>query len=277
MSLTANRHLATFFFSMGRCGTQWLADRLAKVAGPEATVTHEGWQDHGLTRRVLGVNQPKKIKGGERLIAHAEQIESALETGPYFETGFPIWSSLPWFLKRLEGRVRLVHLVRHPVDTALSWLSHGAWQEPLFTHLPPGRVLLEATDEGVMHTDYRHRWDSMAPFEKALFYWLEVNSAALRLENEAKVDWLRLPFETLFSPSGSDQLRTFLNLPSRLLENPERSKRVDQWSMLIMNPVDWRAIGAHPEILALCNILGYDPMAVDVEKMRARFGPAVLD
>lgn len=280
---TDPRGEACLVFSTGRCATQWLADRLMGIdatasATANTTVVHEAWQDHALTRRLIAMaGNPHAVRAEDKLLAHAERIEAALTQGRYVETGFPIWPALPWLTRRLQGRVRIVHLTRHPVTTALSWLSHGAWQPPLLPHLPAGRVLIEADDAGVIHPEYRARWAQLAPYDKALFHWAEVHAAALRLEAQADFPWLRLRFEDLFSAAGGERLAAFLNVPAERFGRQARQQRVDAWHSLIMTPVHWRDIARHPAVLALCDPLGYDPMAVDLDALRARFGPAVSD
>lgn len=267
-----SQHQATFFLSTGRCATQWLASALSAV--PTASVVHECWQDHALTRRLRDCRDPGSVEGGERLIQHAEQIEMALETGPYFETGFPIWTSLPWLIERLGAeRVRIVHLPRHPVPTALSWLTHGAWQPPALPHLPPGRVLIEADDPGTLHREYQPVWSQLGPYDKALFFWAELHASGLQLQAEGRVSWLRLRFEELFSDAGLAQLAGFTDTSGGLF----KGDRVDAWSHLLMMPVDWRQVSAHPAVLSVAQALGYEPLDVDVAALQARFGPGVVD
>src|SRR5262249_42648763 len=149
----------TFVLSTGRCGTQWLARFFRENLGDAATVTHEpildSWSKH-----------PEDVD------VHLRFIDDTLKRHGYIECGYALWKSIPFLIDRFAPDVRIIHLVRHPVPTAWSWLTHRAFCEPLLPHLPE-KVLLSPFDEGVQFSQYRERWSSMSPYEKALYYWLE--------------------------------------------------------------------------------------------------------
>lgn len=50
----------------------------------------------------------------------------------------------------------------------------------------------------------------MNPFEKALFFWSEVNTLGLQLEQATNAPWLRIRFEDLFHGTALPDLMDFL-------------------------------------------------------------------
>jgi hypothetical protein len=107
---------ATFVLSTGRCGTQWLSHVLAQLAGDAAVVTHEPLENDYAPRRMLGAGDPARLdeQTAEVILDHVSFIETTLESRSYVECGHPVWSSLPYLIRRFPGRVSIVHLVRHP-------------------------------------------------------------------------------------------------------------------------------------------------------------------
>src|SRR5438045_168084 len=168
---------ALFVVSTGRCGTQWLANIVARRFGDRAVVTHEPLEHDYPTRAMLAARDPHRLDAdlAEPLVAHIAFIEETLASKPYIECGHPSWSTIPYLVERFRGRVKVVHLVRHPVETAYSWLTQFAYCPPRVPHLAE-KILVSPFDDGVRHPSYRERWPSMTPYEKALYYWLEVNT-----------------------------------------------------------------------------------------------------
>ena len=265
---------ATFVLSTGRCGTQWLAENLGAAYGDDVRVTHEPLHDGYHSRRMLGCHTPSDL-GAEHarpILDHVEDIERTLEARPYIECGHPCWSTLPYLVERLGDRAQVVHLTRHPVPTAFSWLTMSAYLPPFLPHLRE-KVLLSPFDEGVIHVEYRDRWTSMSAFEKCLFYWAEVHGLALRLEAEARVGWLRVSFEDLFFGPGLAQVLGFLALPGRSSIRHALRSVVDAHRFAFAGgTADSRPLDPHPAIRDLARRLGYDPSSVDVDEMAVRYG-----
>jgi hypothetical protein len=255
----------TFVISTGRCGTQWLAEVLRRAAGERAAVTHEPLGADYPSRAMLAARTPADLDPelSEALLRHVEEIERTLEEKPYIECGHPLWSALPYLLERFAGRVRVVHLVRHPVPTAWSWLTQRAYCPPLAPHLPE-RVLLAPDDQGIQFPAFGERWPSMTPYEKSLFYWTEVNAFAMRLENG--VPWMRVRIEELFRGERLQELLAFTALPAA----PASVPAVDRFHFLA-NPCDPWLIERHPEVVELARALGYDPLDFDEEGLRRRY------
>jgi hypothetical protein len=260
-------HQATFVLSTGRCGTQWLAEALGQVFAERLRVEHEPLH--------LGYRPRERLAQQTPLLEvqrHLDAIEDTLAHRPYLECGHPCWSALPWIAQRLRGRVRVIHLVRHPVPTALSWLTHQAYQPPLLPHLPE-KVLLSPFDAGVRFPEYRERWQVLTPFEKCLYYWLEVNAFALTLEAEGGLPWLRLRFEDLFAGDGLEPLLGFLALPQDRRLDALRGERIDRHQSVLAVPEGIATLVGHPEVVALAQALGYGMDGLDESALQQRYLP----
>jgi hypothetical protein len=253
---------ATFVISTGRCGTQWLAEVFRRAAGDGAVVTHEPLGADYPSRQMLASGSRCS---GDFAVEHVGEIDRTLAEKPFIECGHPLWSSLPYLMERFAGRVRVIHLVRHPVPTAWSWLTQRAYCPPLAPHLPE-RVPLSPFDEGIQFECFRDRWPEMTPYEKALFYWTEVNALALRLESAGRVPWMRVQIEELWRGAGLQELLAFAGLASEVEVLPP----VDKFRYLA-NPCDPLLIERHPEVMTVARTLGYNPLAFDDAQLRLRY------
>ena len=227
---------------------------------------HDGW----LPRRLLGQGDPTGLDGAQRIHDHVAAIRSTLERTDYLECGWPCWAAVPWLAAQFPGRLRVVHLVRHPVPVALSWMANQAYCPPLLPMLPE-KVLLSPLDDGVVLADYRGRWAALAPFEKALFFWAEVNTFALRCERTLGVPWLRVRFEDLFAGGGLAELLAFLDLPERPEVLAARCSREDQFPAVTNQAWQAAQILDHPAVADLARALGYDPVGLDEGALRRRY------
>jgi hypothetical protein len=261
------QHGALFVLSTGRCGTQWLADALACRLGDDAVVTHEPLDNDYAPREMLGAGDPKDLDDelAEPLLDHIDFIEEVLQTRPYIECGHPSWSSIPYLMRRFEGRVSVVHLVRHPVQTAFSWLTHLAYCPPLAPHLRE-KVLLSPFDEGVRFPSYRNRWSALTPYEKALYYWLEVNALGLEIAS------LRVRYEDLFDPRTLDHILTFAGLAASAgsaATDPQQV--VDRFHHVSPNWFNPYLIERHPEVIDLATRMSYEPLVFDEVALKRRY------
>lgn len=262
---------ATFFLSTGRCGTQWLADSLGGLYSDIAHVEHEPYQDINLSRQMLGMNDPANTDSQTLLLDHVAKIKEILRTKDYIECGWPCWGLLRWLATELKGRIRIVHLVRHPVHTVFSWASHNAYTPPLLPGLPSGKLPVTPFDNGVSFSGYTDRWGSMNSVEKSLYFWLEVNTLGVRLEKELAIPWLRVKSEEIFGGDALMNLINFLKLPQRDVIQNLRSEIKDSHRFLIGNWWDYRNLRDYPEVIELCRKFGYDPFDVDEAKLRERY------
>jgi len=247
---------ATFVLSTGRCGTQWLAQNLSDHYGDLLAVTHEPYQREYLPRQLLGIDDPARWPTIELVDRHVEAIEQDLESRAYIECGWPCYGPLRYFVKRLSGRVRVVHLVRHPIPTAASMVTH------LCYHSRPDQLtekgLLTPTDPGVSLPEYGERWAAMSRFEKCLYFWAEITQLGLRYERELGVPWLRVRSEDMFAGAALDDLLDFIGMPRRGSIHVAREIRVDDYLMgtNVKLEADYQSIRRLPRIAAIAQEVG---------------------
>ena len=268
---------AAFVLSTGRCGTQWLARMLDHLYGDRIAVTHEPLQDRYYPRTALVRRQDPDGRSNLLLnvAEHLIQIERQLESTSYVECGHPCWSTVPDLLARFQGRIRIIHLVRHPVPTSCSWLTHGAYQPPAAPHLRP-KVLLAPFDAGVRFPEYQRNWPELSPFEKCVYYWLEVNTLALHLQSQKDLPWLQVRYEDLFAGDGLARVLDFLELPPCEDAFGQRDLHVDQFQSITSTWPDWRKIHEHPQAVMLANRYGYSLDDLDESALKRRYLPPAV-
>lgn len=259
---------ATFIISTGRCGTQWIADTLGEFFSDMMVVEHEPlhllYEPRVALSRKYGDALPSGVE------AHFEKIERVLETHDHLECGHPLWSSAPLLAKRFEGRVRFVHLVRHPVPLSFSWLTHAAFQDPLFPHIPL-KILLSPFDEGTRLSQYQDTWEGLSPFEKCLYYWTELNLFALEFCAGTVPPCLLLRYEDVFERDGLFELLRFLNLPDREMMGPSRGEVKDRYRSCLLDLEDWQVVRRHEPTLELASRLGYSMEGLRNDAFRRRY------
>jgi hypothetical protein len=265
-------NFASFILSTGRCGTQWIASSLADVYSDRMDVEHEPLHDGYEARKILahGDSTHPAQAMPPAVLEHLDRIVDRLSTRPYMECGHPNWSTIPYLADRFRGRVRIIHLTRHPVPTCCSWLTHGAFQTPLLPHVPE-KLLLSPFDEGTRFREYRQTWEKLSPFERSLYYWSEVNALALDLQSRSDAPWLRLRYEDLFDGDGLERLLEFLELPDRAGIFGQKRKVVDRYQYISGVWQDWRIIENHPRAMAMAQQLGYDLNGIDDMALRRRY------
>lgn len=260
---------ATFIISTGRCGTQWIARTLAEAYPEVLAVEHEPLHNQYESRKAT-TTPGVEFAAPPLVLAHIKGIERQLETRSYLECGHPSWSTLPYLAEAFKGRVRFIHLVRHPIPTAYSWLTHAAYQPPLLPHLSE-KILLSPFDEAARYQDYQPRWESLSPLEKCLYYWLEVNALALEIEARTPAPWLGARYEELFGGDALQEVLAFLELPHLDQVFQERNTSVDEHRFLSPSWPDWHVIEQHPEVLKLASRLGYDLDHLDEGTLYRRY------
>lgn len=259
---------ATFILSTGRCGTQWLAENLATHYGDRLCVEHEPLHDAYRPRLMLGAGRPENLEADAAapILAHMDFIESQLQQRDYLECGHPCWSTIPYLIERFRGRVRIVHLFRDPVPTSLSWLTHGAYQQPLLPHMRE-KILLSPFDAGVSMPEYAAQWPVLSAYEKCLYYWGEVNQFGLSLQKDQIAPWLQLAFERLTSGIDLEKLIHFMGLPTRERILQSHEVPTDRFRYLASQASLPADTGMPPRIAEISRALGY---AVETP-----FGPAM--
>jgi hypothetical protein len=186
------------FLTTGRCGTQWLTATLAELY-PHLRVEHEPIGPlYAPRRHFRRWEQPERILEEPAVEEHLHGILT--ERSDYVETGWPLFPALPYLARVVPDRLRVVHLARHPVPTALSHLAHssyaGSARADPFTHL----ATLAPTDERVFQPGYAAGWGKLTPYEKCLYWWTEVNLFGLEFAERAPhIPLLRLAAEPLLA------------------------------------------------------------------------------
>jgi hypothetical protein len=278
MNSDSRQKYAVFFLSTGRCATQWFADSLARHYQDLAVVRHEPFQKRYEPRRYF-----RAYHNGERppltrdIQQHLDSICTTLESSHYIEVGWPCYGVLPFFLSRLHGRVKLIHLYRHPVRVAASLATHRVYSRGQWSDT----VAIAPSDRGVSQSELDgRRWSSMSEFEKCLFWWTEINHFALRLKSDySSVPWLSLQYEQVFGEHGTDtlsELLRFLSFPHRdaFLQATGTSK--DLFVSKTHAALDLRAIEKYPHTLSVMSSLGYQGHEPSVAEIKRRYQKSLL-
>ncbi|HET7437710.1 MAG TPA: hypothetical protein VFN10_23595 [Thermoanaerobaculia bacterium] len=255
-----------FVLSTGRCGTQALASWIEAGAAGRAVITHEP---------ILREYQPRKRATDgdvndelpEAAEEHLQWIESVTREQPYIECGHPVWSTIPHLLRRFAGRIHILHLVRHPIPTAFSWITHQAYAPPYAAHIPT-KILIDPFDRAARHHEYRERWAALPPHEKALYYWLEVNDLGLHLAKTSDAPWLTVRFEDFVAGRESAQLAEFFGIDAPPAAAPPNVDRFRYISDIQWNP---EHVHEHPEVVRVAQALGYDVDDYDSRAIAQRY------
>lgn len=262
------------FLATPRSGTQWLAKSLGRVYGDLALVEHEPADYEYEPRKTLRSDDQRALLRVPVIDEHVGRIREALASGRhYVEVGFPAFAAVPLFADLFGSHLRIVHLMRHPVSTAASMVTHG-WYQPRRSHDLGRQVAVTPRDPGVVQIEYEDRWPTMDPFEKCLFYWTEVHLYALEVERRfTTIPFLRLRFEDLFS--GTQQtlppLTAFMGLPWRDELVDLAQERVDRWHAKTHRILPWRRVEEHAGALDLARRFGYSLADVDPSRIKRRY------
>jgi hypothetical protein len=259
--------------STGRCGTQWLTKTIEDVYGDEVRVEHEPIGPLYSPRRFFRCYaRPEAILAIPEVRAHVEQI--AEDKQPYIETGWPLFAALPLFASMFGPALRVIHLTRHPVPSALSHLAHssyaGSARDDAYTRL----ATLGPSDPRVFQAAYSERWHALTPYERCLFWVTEVSMFGLEFEQRcAAVPFLRVKSEAML---GGDRATLRALVAHMGLDWDERwieraGTPVDRWNHHTDHDVDPLLIERHPAAVHTAQRLGYDAATVDVDAMRTRY------
>ena len=262
----------TIFLSTGRCGTQWLADTLRERHGDRLEVEHEPIGPLYRPRvHFRSYDDPGAILREEEVRRHVDRIARA---GGYVETGWPVFAALPLLAERFGDSLRVVHLTRHPVPTALSHLAHNSYasspRDDAYTRL----ATLGPGDPNVFQPEYAGRWHELTPYEKCLFWWTEVNLFGLEFPDRLPaIPFLRLKSENLLGGDGDAlaALLEFMDLPwdDGWVDATERN--VDRWHHHTDHEVDPLKVLDHPRTVHTARELGYDVSDLDLDALEARY------
>ena len=263
---------AVFFISTGRCATQWFAKNFDEYFRDIAHVCHERFHKEYQARYYYTAH--KREQGTQLtpvLEAHVESIAARLTNKHYVETGWPAYGLIPTLIKRFHGRIKIVHLFRHPVATASSLLTHelyhrGDWTEAL---------VIAPSDVAGHRAELEVGWESMSDFQKCLYFWTEINSWALDLRAKcSNVPWLSLKFEDIFGQNGDADLRRlleFLDFPINDKFIKARAKRLDRYRAKTSEQFYSQISMELPKVAIISEQLGYQLRSFDKEELKLRY------
>src|SRR4051812_5445246 len=259
--------------STGRCGTQWLTKTLADLYGDSLRVEHEPIGPLYAPRRFFrDYAEPEGILAVPEVRAHVESIVASQRT--YIETGWPLFAALPLFASMFGRDLRVIHLTRHPVPSALSHLAHSSYADSARDDAYTRLATLGPEDPHVFQRGYGERWDELTAYEKCLFWVTEVGMFGLEFEERCpEVPFLRIQSERML---GGDRATLEALVEHMQLGWDERwieltGRRVDRWNHHTDSDVDPLLIERHPAAVETAARLGYDATAVDTTSLRERY------
>jgi hypothetical protein len=262
------------FLSAGRCGTQWLANALRELY-PDVDVEHEPIGAQYRSRRYFRrYADPQAILDVPEVAAHAERIERSRR--PYIETGWPQFAALPLLAARLPKRLRIVHLTRHPVPSALSHLAHRRAGHRRGTEADAPDATLTPTDPGVFQPYYSDSWERLTPYEKCLFLWTEVQLYGLELPGRiGRIPFLRIRAERLLAGDRRALVRLlrFLELPWSDGWEAHHRRVADRWQDYAEHGVDPLELHRHPTTVEVAAQLGYDVSGLNLGALERHYRP----
>jgi hypothetical protein len=190
------------------------------------------------------------------------------------ETGWPLFAALPLFAERFGERLRVVHLTRHPVPSALSHLAHNSYAGSARDDAYTRWATLGPSDPGVLQTGYAERWGEMSPYEKCLFWWTEVHQFALELpERIPEISVHRVQAERLLAGERATvaRLLEFMGLGWDEGWIAHADRVVDRWHHHTSEDVDPLVARRHPRTVVVASALGYDLDSLDLAALEARY------
>jgi hypothetical protein len=269
---------ATFFISTGRCATQWFASVLKQHFPDEVVVTHEPIRAAYHPKRNLRAADPEAVAQDPLVREHLADIEKILASGKsYVETGWPCYPAMPLLAARFGERTRFVHIVRHPVHVALSLATHRIYQRKDWI----ADAAIDPFDPGVVQKELAPAWTSMGEYEKALFWWTEINLYALEMQKALPVsEFMSIRYEDLFATPAQPQLLAnvmhFMGLPHDAKMDAELGQRVDSYVQRT-DAIDWRLIFRYPRTCELAESFGYRLDELSDADLKRRYGRGDFD
>jgi hypothetical protein len=203
---------------------------------------------------------------------HLAAVASSSQT--YIETGWPLFPALPVMSRLFGRRLRIVHITRHPVSSALSYAARGSYAGSPCDDGYSRLATLGPSDPGVFATEYAGGWDQLSSFERCLFWWTEVHRFGLEMsERLDAVPLIRVRAERLLGGDRSEleRLLEFIGLPWRDAWLARTRQIVDRWHHRTNARLDPMAVLEHPLAVETAARLGYDAARVDLAALEARY------
>ena len=201
--------------------------------------------------------------------AHFDALDALREHGPVVDFGWVLGGLAPALPHRFGASLRVLALTAHPVSVAASFANRGH-----YTRFRDPAWALSPFHENARFPGYGPRWESMSPFERGLFRWLEITSLGIEFrERHPEVPMLALRSDELFGDrSRAVQVAELIGLPPRELDfdvprNEAAGHDVER------RPVgsEWRRLYDMPEVVELAQGMGFDMRPEHVEEKVARY------
>ena len=266
------------FLCTPRSGTQWFASNLQELYSGVVEPVHEPIGMDYFPRLNIGrPHESPRPEGNSVLADHIDRIQDVLRQKKYIEVGWQSIAGVYALHRRFGGQLKLVHLLRHPVNVAASLVTHG-WYAGNGERAQ--KAELTPFDEGVKLGHYRQRWQNMDAFEKGIYHWTETHLAALDIAMLLPgVEMHRIRFEDVFE-NGRATSRSVLQDLIHFFEldwREEVAERVDIkrdnhrfTTTHVFEQERWKT---HPFAVGLAEMFGYDPTIEHDLSRYAETGP----
>ncbi len=194
----------TYIVSNGRCGTQFLARRLAEHADTQ-NVIHERVGRELRSRHVLRDREARfRQIGREPLVQRLFlNIENTLRKGrDFIFFGWQAYGYVDYFQDRFGPQFRFMHLVRNPY---LNAMSHGTHHPMIAPGLNAAQLAQKifGGDPSVTYRELAKGYEQFNTLERQLFHWLE-QTRFLQEQNSLSGYRGVLRFEDLMNPEKED-------------------------------------------------------------------------
>ena len=134
-------------------------------------------------------------------------------------------------------------------------------------------IELAPSDQGVLQQHYADRWQSMTPYEKALFYWTEVHQFA----QDVNARFTTVPFHTarfedlILDQSARASFAAFIGVRDAHRWGSFANTHVDHYRLRTVQRINLSSTIRHPKVVELSKRYGYDLTGVSGESIRARY------
>jgi hypothetical protein len=192
---------------------------------------------------------------------HIDRIRTIAQTKTYCEIGYQNSAAIPLLIREFHDRIRIVHIFRNTVLNAYSLATHGFYNARNSVEQARNDLCnLDPREDNVAFPHYADKWDQLNPFSKSVYFWLEINTYALELQQGyRKVPFRSVRAENLFSsPYGLTELLSWMGLPEDERAPTLADQVVDNHHKKTTLSYDIKEIIKVPEALDLARRLGYD-------------------
>ncbi len=259
-----------FFLSAGRCSTQWWADMLDEIYRDMAVAKHEPLgPDYHPVEFYRDYGSLEKMKEVPGIRKHLGYISKKSRKRHYIETGWPSYAFVPLLVKEFGEMVKIFHLLRNPVYTAISLTTHDTYNPD---HIYYEKAMLKPHHH-VFLAEYKDKWQELSQYEKNLFQWTELALYAEEIrEMFPEIPFMRARKEDLFGNDNSEikRLLGFMELPLREEIIRRKGSPRDKFKVKTLT-TDWKIILNHPRILETAKRFGYELEDVDDLQINHRY------